>query len=203
MPKDRVDVLYVIFIFSIRGITMLVPYRGKRLYVLTYPKSTPIITSGDYENGNAMAASWHTYLSFDPPLYGISIAPKRYTYRLIKKYGEFAVNFVSLKLAGIVWKVGNISGSEIDKFEEFGIKKVRGRVIRAPLLADSIAVLECKLVDTFRTGDHEFFVGEIVFAWIKEKILEKGTIDLSSEPLYYWGEGKFVTIDKDSIRMFR
>jgi len=60
-----------------------------------YPKLVNIVGTSYNGKINFMAVAWHTYLSFDPPLYGISIAPKRYTYKLLKESQEFNCNFLN------------------------------------------------------------------------------------------------------------
>ena len=184
----------------------LIPFTpAKYAYHLTYPKLTAIITSGTLQNPNAMAASWHTHLSFDPPLYGVSIAPKRYTYKLIKKYGDFGVNFLPFELAEKVWLTGTYSGLEVDKFEKFGLQKLKAAKINASLIAQSTSALECKVVDEVVVGDHVFFVGEIVYAWCRQDILanKRGLLKPEkAKQIYYLGEGVFLTIDPETRTEF-
>jgi flavin reductase (DIM6/NTAB) family NADH-FMN oxidoreductase RutF len=55
---------------------------------------------------NAMAAAWHAPISFDPPLYGVSISPKRHTHDLIRRAREFTANFLPLEAAEMIASVG-------------------------------------------------------------------------------------------------
>jgi len=178
----------------------------KHAYHLTYPKLTVIITSGTYENPNAMAASWHTHLSFDPPLYGVSIAPRRYTCKLIRQHGDFGVNFLPFELAEKVWMTGSVSGLEVNKLKKFGLNKIKAAKINAPIIEQSLTALECKVVKEVETGDHIFFVGEIVYAWCKDNLLagKRGLLDSKkAKQVYYLGEGKFLTLDPNSLMEFQ
>lgn len=183
---------------------MLKPFKDKNYAYLTYPKLTVVVTAGIPGRATAMAASWHTYLSLDPPLYGVSIAPKRFTHKLITEHREFGVNFLPFELSKLIWDVGSVSGAKIDKFEKFNIKTFNGEKIRAPLIADSIVVLECKVTDTVRTGDHDFFIGEIVYAWYREDLFSKDyTLDVSkASQAYYLGKGKFIATDPRRVLEF-
>lgn len=174
-------------------------------YHLTYPKLTVIVTSGTFEKPNAMAASWHTHLSFEPPLYGVSIAPRRYTYKLIKETGEFCVNFLPFELSEKVWQTGLVSGEEIDKFSKFGLTKKEASAVKAPIIEESITVLECKVVHEYPVGDHIFFVGEIVAAWYREDLVvnDRGLLDpRKAMHVYYLGEGRFLTLDPKTLKKF-
>ncbi|MEX0568754.1 MAG: flavin reductase family protein, partial [Candidatus Njordarchaeota archaeon] len=136
----------------------------RKFHYLTYPAITPIITSGTLDKPDAMAASWVSPLSVDPPLFGVAVSPRRYTYELIKKYGEFGVCFLPFGMVDIILKVGSVSGRAVNKFEEFGIKIKRPEKIGAPLIEGSLSALECKVVKECDVGDHTFFIGEVVVA---------------------------------------
>ena len=146
------------------------------------------------------AASWVSPLSVDPPLFGVAVSPKRYTYELIKKYGEFGVCFLPFDMVDIVLKVGSISGRTVNKFEGFGIKIKRPEKIGAPLIDGSLSALECKVVKECEVGDHTFFVGEVVAAWIREDVIEDGVFDLrKAKHVLYVGEGFFTTNSDERV----
>lgn len=166
----------------------------KEFHYLTYPRITPVITSGTLEEPNAMAASWVSPLSVNPPLFGVAIAPRRYTYDLIKRYGEFGVCFLPIDMVDIVLKVGSISGRDTNKFAKFGIKIKKAEKIKCPLIDGSLSALECKVVKECDVGDHTFFVGEVVTVWAKEDIVEKGLFDIrKAKHVLYVGKGVFTT----------
>lgn len=52
------------------------------------PKVAVIVTASARGRDAAMTAAWHSSISFKPPLYGIAIAPKRFTYQLITESRE-------------------------------------------------------------------------------------------------------------------
>ena len=67
----------------------------EKFYQYSFPMQTVLVTCND-EHGktNVITIAWHTPISKKPPLYGISLAPSRYSHDLIKKGKEFVVNFV-------------------------------------------------------------------------------------------------------------
>jgi len=163
---------------------------------MTYPAITPVITSGTLEEPNAMAAAWATPLSVEPPLYGVAVSPRRYTFELIRKYGEFGVCFLPFDLADKVLAVGSISGRKVNKFSRFGLSLQKPEKIRAPLIGESLSALECKVVKEFRTGDHVFFVGEVVVVWVREDMVKGKIFDFrKAKHVLYLGDGYFTTND--------
>lgn len=167
-----------------------------------YPVLAVVVTAHAGGRDNAMAAAWHTPISFDPPLYGVAISPKRFTYQLISQSREFGVNFLPSEQAELVASVGGSKGGEIDKFKVFKIKKEKPLKTAVPILKDAYAAYECKLVDDRLYGDHRLLVGEIVAAhWQKEAFLEDETLDISRvRPVLYLGHEHYLTVPQFNIR---
>jgi flavin reductase (DIM6/NTAB) family NADH-FMN oxidoreductase RutF len=149
-----------------------------------------------------MAVAWHTSISFEPPLYGIAIAPKRFTYQLIVDSREFGVNFLPFAKAELIASVGGSKGEEIDKFRQFDIAKDRPVKTAVPILKDAYAVYECKLVDDRLYGDHRLLVGEIVAVHLlKEAFSLEETLDLTKvSPILYLGSERYATVSKETIK---
>lgn len=168
-----------------------------------YPRVAAIITACARGSDNAMAAAWHSPVSFEPPLYGVSISTKRFTYQLILESKEFGINFVPFESAELVASVGGSKGGEVDKFKKFGIAKEKSLKTSAPILKDTYVAYECKLVDNKIYGDHVWVVGEILVVHFAEKALtSKGVLDLSKiTPVLYLGAELYATTDKGSLRL--
>jgi flavin reductase (DIM6/NTAB) family NADH-FMN oxidoreductase RutF len=166
-----------------------------------YPKIPAIITASAQGRANAMTAAWHSSISLRPPLYGVSISPKRFTYQLITESKEFGINFIPFEKASLAASVGGISGQETNKFRRLDIKKKKPSRTKVPILRDAYAAYECRLVDSKTYGDHVWVVGEIVAvhfpeeAFSPEKILHPERI----KPLLYLGSDFYATIDKNSL----
>lgn len=168
-----------------------------------YPKVAAIITARSGVKTNAMAAAWHSAISFKPPLYGVSISPKRFTYQLIVESKEFGINFVPFEVAKMVAAVGGSKGEEVDKFQKFAIPQDKPLRTAVPILKDAYTTYECKLIDNKTYGDHVWVVGEVVAVhFLEEAFTPKQVIDLARvKPVLYLGGELYATPDKDSIRL--
>lgn len=111
---------------------------------------------------NAIGVSWVSITSWEPWLFTISVAPRRYSHRCIEHSGEFVINYPSEALAEIAWRCSTHSGARVDKFTEYGIEALPAIKIAAPRIKGATACFECKVVDRFTTGDHTVFVGEVM-----------------------------------------
>jgi flavin reductase (DIM6/NTAB) family NADH-FMN oxidoreductase RutF len=170
-----------------------------------YPKMAVIVTAGTRSRDDAMTAAWHSSISLKPPLYGVAITSKRFTYQLITESHEFGINFISLERASLAAAIGGTSGKKMDKFEGFDIKKERPLKTTAPILKDAYAAYECKLVDSKPYGDHLWIVGEIVAVhFLEEAFNATGILDLDKiKPLLYIGSDHYVSTDKSSVKIMK
>ncbi|MFN4133519.1 MAG: flavin reductase family protein [Candidatus Hadarchaeales archaeon] len=161
--------------------------QGRRLYRLLYPRQVILVSCFDRSSGkpNVLPVAWATPLSADPFLVGILLTKNRYSYGLIEKSGEFAINIPTMELLEKIKKCGSTSGSSINKFKEFGLTQVHASKIHTPLVKECIAHLECKLVKMVETGDHILFIGEVVAVSAEEGIFENEAMNLEKAKLVY------------------
>jgi flavin reductase (DIM6/NTAB) family NADH-FMN oxidoreductase RutF len=168
-----------------------------------YPKVAAILTVNAGGKKNAMAAAWHSAISYKPPLYGVAVAPKRFTYKLIIESGEFGINFMPFEAAELIASVGGSGGSEMDKFRKFNVAEEKPLKTTVPILREAYAAYECKLVDHKIYGDHAWMIGEIVAVHFTDDFFTaKGTLDVSKlNPALYLGAELYITAKRESVRL--
>jgi flavin reductase (DIM6/NTAB) family NADH-FMN oxidoreductase RutF len=125
-----------------------------------------LVSTTDGAHADIMAMSWHTMMEFEPPLVGCVISERNHTFGILRKTKECVINIPTVELAKQVVGCGNTSGKRIDKFRVFGLTPVAAARVRAPLIEECFANLECRLVDTRLVAAYNFFVLEVVKAWI-------------------------------------
>lgn len=170
-----------------------------------YPRVTVIVTAQANGRDNAMAAAWHTSISAEPPLYGVAISAKRFTYQLIAESKEFGINFLPFAKVELVASVGGSKGSEVDKFHRFNIARDKPVKTAVPILKAAYAAYECKLVDDRGYGDHRLLVGEIVAVHLlRGALTSEETLDLAKvSPILYLGHDLYLTTSKDMTYLDR
>ncbi|MFH1854367.1 MAG: flavin reductase family protein [Candidatus Omnitrophota bacterium] len=131
---------------------------GQILDVITSPVTVITAKSGDKING--MTVAWIMQAACNPAYVVVSIAPERFTYSLIKESGLFGVNILSDNQNDIGKRFGFSSGRDSDKFK--GIKFHNSRS-GLPMLDAVKAYIECKVVNVAKSGDHDLFIGEVIY----------------------------------------
>lgn len=123
------------------------------------PNVLCLVGSRSGDEWNAMTASWVTQVAMEPVLVAVSIDAKALTHRLITEGGSFSVN---------LWDRADTRA--FVKFSKPAVKDgmaLNGRPIRegrtgAPVFAEAVAFLDCRVRDAIDCGTHTLFLGEVV-----------------------------------------
>jgi len=174
----------------------------KKFHNYTSPKSAILVTAVD-EKGkpNIITLTWHTPVSIDPPLYGISINPRRHTHELIEKTREFVVNFPPWKLLEKVHYCGSVSGRTVDKFRQTGLTPWPSEKVKPPSIAECYLHLECRLGRSPSFGDHTWFCGQVVAITADEAAFEDGILKESGDPILYMGKDRYQNLRAHRVQM--
>jgi len=173
-------------------------------YHYAFPMQTVLVTCNDEKgNTNIITLAWHTPISRTPPLYGISVAPKRYSHGLIEKTKEFVVNFVPYSLVEAAQYCGTHTGRTADKLCTTGLTFIPAKKLSTPRIKEAYAHLECTLKESKTVGDHTLFIGEVVAVSADENAFKDDLLrtDLI-HPLYYIGENSYTTLDRVKRKTF-
>jgi flavin reductase (DIM6/NTAB) family NADH-FMN oxidoreductase RutF len=159
-----------------------------------YPANVAIVTTRTHDEQDAMAAAWHSCISFDPPLVGVSVSEKRHTHKLISRSNKFAMNYVPRSKAVISAQTGGVSGRDADKFTMFDLQLVERTGLDLPILKDAYAAYECKLHSVIRLGDHDWFVGEVKYSHYDEEAFNEDQMLLTDKisPTMYLGFDRYL-----------
>jgi len=165
-------------------------------YRLLHPMHTVLVSCVDKAGKpNVLTLAWAMPTSHDPPLVAVSIGLNKYSQALIEETGEFVVNFPTVDIVKETLACGRTSGRNHDKFSETGLTPLPARKVKAPIVKECVAHLECKLHSQFETGDHTVFVGEIVEAYADKGVFtDKYAID-KARLLFHLGGNDFATLD--------
>jgi flavin reductase (DIM6/NTAB) family NADH-FMN oxidoreductase RutF len=165
-------------------------------YRLLHPMHT-VLVSCVGKNGkiNVLPLAWAMPTSRNPPLVATSVAPSRYSHGLIEETGEFVVNLPTVDIIKETLACGRSSGRNHDKFTETCLTPIQARKVKAPIVKECVAHLECKLRNQFKTGDHTIFVGEIVEAYANKGVFTDTYNIEKAQMLYHLGGNVFATLD--------
>lgn len=135
-----------------------------------------IVSSGDKAKGNGFISNAVFQVTSEPPMFAASCSKNNFTCNMIDKHQAFAVSILNQQVQPeIIGRFGFKSGNAINKLDGMDVKY--GMTGVPILLNDSIAYLECKVVEKFDVGTHIIFIGELVDAQILKESGEPMTYD--------------------------
>ena len=150
----------------------------------TLMESGPVvlITTNDGKKNNIMTISWTMVVDFTP-VFAITTGSWNYSFAALQKTKECVIAIPTVDMLDKVVGVGTCSGSDTDKFEKFMLTPVKGKHVKAPLIKECLANIECKVADIVRK--HNIIVLDAMAAYIDDKRKEK-------RALHAVGDGTFI-----------
>jgi len=131
-----------------------------------------LLITSKYKNfANVMPIAWSMPLNMDPPIIAVCIGDHSYTFEIVKKTNEFVINIPSTQMLDLVYKTGNCSGKNTDKFKKFKIETLPSKLVKAPSIKGALAVLECKVINKKLVESYNLFIAKIVNASVEKKAL--------------------------------
>jgi flavin reductase (DIM6/NTAB) family NADH-FMN oxidoreductase RutF len=156
-----------------------------KVFHLIEPGPVVLLTTARNGRANIMTMSWHMMMEFVLPLIACIVSPADYSFKALRTTRECVIAIPTVDLASKVVEIGNCSGKDVDKFKVSGLTPVPARKVAAPLVAECLANLECKVVDTCMVDKYAMFILEVVQGWTDPKRRELRTFHAN-------GDGTFV-----------
>jgi flavin reductase (DIM6/NTAB) family NADH-FMN oxidoreductase RutF len=153
------------------------------------PGPIVLVSSAWKDKKNIMTLGWYTPMEFSPSLIGCIISNRNHSFEMIRRSKQCVINLPTRDLARQVVGIGNCSGEDVDKFKKFKLTPVRGKIVKAPLIKECYANLECKLYDAKLVDKYNFFIFKVVKAHVAKA-------PKYPETIHYSGDGVFMVSGK-------
>jgi flavin reductase (DIM6/NTAB) family NADH-FMN oxidoreductase RutF len=139
--------------------------RLRRRVLWKMPSGLYVVGSTDKgERRNGMTINLVTQVSFDPKWLGIAVEREAFTHELITAGGVFALCLIDREDRAIVRKFTKPVDVDLDAKTLNEFPYLDGPVTGAPVLAQSVAYVECEVRQPVDIGNHTLFLGEVVNA---------------------------------------
>lgn len=153
-----------------------------RAFTLIEPGPVVLVTTCDGGRNNIMTISWTMVLDFTP-VFAIATGAWNYSFAALEKTRECVIAIPTVDLLDQVVGIGMCSGADTDKFAKFKLTAVPGKHVKAPMIGECLANIECKVADI--VDRHNIVVLEAVAAYEDAERKERRT-------LHAVGDGTFI-----------
>jgi flavin reductase (DIM6/NTAB) family NADH-FMN oxidoreductase RutF len=138
----------------------------KKTALRMIPYGLYLLTAKNGEDIASGTMNWVTQCSFKPPMVAVAIKADSHPYGVVKQSGHFALNVLNEDQKDIAQAFFSTVPPEGDKL---GPVSFRAGSTGAPIINESPAYWECKVVDVVEQGDHHVFVAEVVDAGVNRE----------------------------------
>ncbi len=153
-----------------------------RAFTLIEPGPVVLVTTHDGTGNNIMTITWTMVMGFSPDL-AITTGPWNHSWAALTTTRECVLAVPAADLLDTAVGIGMCSGRDTDKFARFGLTAKPASKVKAPLIAECLGNIECKVVDVVEP--HGIIVLRGVAAWIDAHRTERRL-------LHAIGDGTFV-----------
>jgi len=156
-------------------------YPLNKAFTFIEPGPVVLVTTSNSKKYNILTLSWTMVLDFTPR-FAFMTGSWNYSYKSLIKNNECVIAIPTVNLLKKVVSIGSCSGSNIDKFEKFKLTPLDALYVKAPLIKECYANIECRIVDHVKK--HNIFILDGLQAWVNEEIKDKRLI-------HAIGDGRF------------
>jgi flavin reductase (DIM6/NTAB) family NADH-FMN oxidoreductase RutF len=153
-----------------------------KAFTLLEPGPVVLVTTHDGKKNNVMTISWTMVVDFTP-VFAITTGPWNHSFAALRKTKQCVIAIPTVDLLDKVVGIGTCSGIDTDKFEKFALTPLKGKKVKAPLIKECLANIECKVIDYNRK--HSIVILEGVAAYFDAARKER-------RMLHAVGDGTFI-----------
>jgi flavin reductase (DIM6/NTAB) family NADH-FMN oxidoreductase RutF len=153
-----------------------------RAFTLMEPGPVVLVTTYDGKRANIMTISWTMVLDFTPA-FAICTGEWNYSYAALRKTRQCVIAIPTVDMLDKVVGIGTCSGADSDKFAKFNLTPMRAKHVKAPLVEECLANIECRVTDI--VAKHNIVVLEGLAAYVDPARKERRT-------LHAVGDGSFL-----------
>lgn len=155
----------------------------KKAFMLIEPGPVILVTTHDNGRDNIMTITWHMIVDFTPRI-ALTTGSWNYSFKALMNTKECVLAIPTIDLAEKVVGIGDCSGTDIDKFKKFELTSLPATDVKAPLISECLACIECHVINYLESQG--IFILEGLRAWIDNERRERRTFHAN-------GDGTFVT----------
>lgn len=154
----------------------------EKAFTLLEPGPLVLVTTRDGGRDNIMTLSWTMVLDFSPR-FALTTGAWNHSFKALSKTRQCVIAVPGADLLDKAVGIGTCSGADTDKFAEFRLTPLPGKMVEAPLIKECLANIECRVVEIIKR--HDIVVLEALAAWVNPARRERRSV-------HAVGDGRFI-----------
>ncbi|MDR7380519.1 flavin reductase family protein [Promicromonospora iranensis] len=140
-------------------------YPLDKAHRLFEPGPVVLVSTADGQRVNLMTNGFNMPVRHSATL-ALVVGPWDHSFTALRDTGECVIGIPGRELLETVVDIGNVSGADVDKWERYGLTPAPAATVRAPLVAECFANVECTVADDRLVDDYSLWLLRIERAWI-------------------------------------
>jgi flavin reductase (DIM6/NTAB) family NADH-FMN oxidoreductase RutF len=150
-------------------------YPLDKVHRLFEPGPVVLVSTFDGRRANLMTNGFNMPVRHSATL-ALVVGPWDHSFNALRDTGECVIGIPGRNLLEEVVDIGNVSGAEMDKWKRFGLTPETAHAVKAPLVAECFANVECTVADDRLVDDHSLWLLRVENAWIDPLAATDGEI---------------------------
>jgi len=117
-----------------------------KAFTFLEPGPVVLVTTNNGKKNNIMTISWTMVMDFTPQ-FAITTGEWNYSFKALRNTKECVIAIPTVDMLDKVVGIGTCSGADTDKFTKFKLTPIPAKVVKAPLIKECMANIECTVVD--------------------------------------------------------
>jgi len=170
------------------NITNMKRFPLNKAFTFLEPGPVVLVTTADESRLNIFTVSWTMVLDFTPR-FAFMTGAWNFSCKALTKNRECVIAIPTVELSKKAVQIGSCSGAEVDKFKKFKLTPLKAESVKAPLIEECYANIECRVIDHIKK--YNIFILDAVKAWVDDK---------RKAPQFFHavGDGRFI-VDGEKI----
>ncbi len=162
---------------------------------LTFIEPGPVVlvTTADGDKKNVMTISWTMAIDFNQHVV-LTTGNWNYSFGTLMRTRECCICIPPANMAKTVVGIGMVSGETTDKFEKFKLSAVKGKIVKAPLIGECMACLECRVVDYIEK--YGFIVLKVLRVVVNEEVVDRRILHAVGDGTFF-ADGEKINLRED------
>lgn len=161
------------------------PYPLGKVHRLFEPGPVVLVSTSDGHHANLMTNGFNMPVRHAETL-ALVVGPWDHSFGTLRETGECVIGIPGRDILETVVDIGNVSGADVDKWERFGLTPAPAATVRAPLVAECFANVECTVADDRLVDEYSLWLLRVEKAWIDL------SVPVGTE-IHHRGDGTFST----------
>jgi flavin reductase (DIM6/NTAB) family NADH-FMN oxidoreductase RutF len=129
-------------------------------------------------------------ISEEPPTIGVVVYKEVYTHECLEHHGEATINVPSVNDLDLTYRLGTVSGREVDKVRAFNVGLVPSEQVKVPGVESALAVYEVETLRAVDVGEVSLYVFRVLRAKVREGVADEWGLNFEKTNILLHGAGR-------------